>query len=179
MIKKLQNLPLPTRLRVLWMSIGVVAIALLLVMYTSVSSQIKKVNSDNILPLQQNTPVSAVKYIKVEWVEVADNKLKIFFKAENTSSAILNFSKPSDVTLRFKDRTLTAEQLIDRQSITFPIKLLSNSEKYGIAIFEDPKSSDASIKFDQMFFEGDNPTFFHEELELDLEELNKPLEIRS
>jgi hypothetical protein len=179
MIKKLQNLPLSSRIRLLWTSIGVVALGLFLIMYTSVSSQVKKVSTDDILPSDQNTPVSVVKYIKVEWVEIAEGKLKIFFKAENTSSAILNFSKPSDVILRFNDKTLTAEQLIDRQGQAFPFKLLANTEKYGTAIFEDPKTSDVSIKFDQIFFEEDNPTFFHEELELDLEELNKPLEIRS
>jgi hypothetical protein len=182
-VKNLQHKPLQTRVRILWGVTGVIGLALIVLFFTSLGNNINKLNSSDFDFFQDNnnneSAVASNNHIQVEWVERGDGKTKIFFKITNNTSTILNFSKLTDVTLKYRDIVINAQQLTNRQGSPFDLKMLSRSESYGIAIFEDVDVDEVVLKFDQLFFENQDQLIFSEELPLNLKELNKSVEIRS
>ncbi len=182
-LSSLQQQPLAVRMRILWGVTAAIAVILFLVWIYSTSQSVKKAEKTEIPGINtQQTPAESVnaetQRINIEWIEHKEKTLLVYFKVNNTTNNILNFSKLEDITLAFNDQNYKAKYIQDRQGSQFVVKVLSNTQKFGMVAFDDVQESSAEIKFDNLFFENEEQNVFYETTKLDLKALNKPIEIR-
>ncbi|MGE5297543.1 MAG: hypothetical protein ACM3KM_00020 [Acidobacteriaceae bacterium] len=176
-LTSIQNLPLRKRIRILWITLGVAAIAILAIWYFSLSGSVNLMGGE-----KQNENISRPvgnKYVKVDWAQKLDGNLEVYFKVKNDTQNILNFSNKDQVTLKYDDTRSQASKIEDRQGQEFVKKVLSNTEVYGKVVFPDVGDTKKLVlDFDNLFFETDPNNSFIEEVTIDLSTLQEPLEIR-
>jgi hypothetical protein len=176
MLKQIQNLPERTRVQILWVFIIIIGAALLAIW---VYSTTKVVNRNDNPQDQQSAAVSeersGQKYIEVEAVEHKGGNLLVYFKATNPTDNILVVSKPESIALKAGDKSLNPSSVVNRQNQSFQQKILSHSEAFGTAVFEDTAVQNVTLTFNNLSFETDDGTLFKQELQLDLQKLDKPL----
>ncbi len=182
-ISKIQEKPYETRVRILWSTVGVAAIILVAVFVLSVKSTLKNVDGKKLIDINQSATstndVTTTPYAAVERVERTEKVLKIYFNYHNTTDDILNISKIADITLTFEDNSIKPQAMTDRQGKTFIQKVLSKTQNFGILTFSPINTGKAVLTFDQMFFEKDPSKIFQQKLELNLDELSKPENLRN
>lgn len=185
LLSYVQNLPLNTRIKIMWISVVIVAIILVGVWFYTLKQQVQNTDFSDLPNLNQNQTTNQPEsinaetgYASVEWVDRTDGTLKIYFKINNPTNNILSLSRKDQVTLVSDNLSQEASLLTDRQGNPFAQKALSQSENYGVATFEDPSQDTATIRFDSLYFENQPSQFFFEEKKLDLDKLNKPIDLR-
>ncbi|HYE22660.1 MAG TPA: hypothetical protein VD998_03675 [Verrucomicrobiae bacterium] len=181
-LKALQEQPEDVRVKIMWTVTAIIGVAILAVWLVSTKNQIQNTDTSDLSFLTgvlKNETTTDNQYINAEWIERSNGKLKVYFKVNNPTNSILNFSKSIDVSLKIGDQTQVAEELKNRQESQFVQKILSNSTEYGVVVFTDIPGDRGEITFGQLFFENQEQTIFTQKADLNLKELNKPLELRS
>ena len=180
-LSKIQNLPIQTRIKILWTIVIVIAVGLAGIWVFSSTKQIKTISKNDLPGMQPPPPppssnsISAEpEYTAVEWIERKDNKMLVYFKLQNPTANIMNFSKANQITLTINGQTQNPSLITDRQGNPFVAKALSQSQSFGIAEFEDRAGDKAQLKFDNLFFENDPTKIFNETFDLNLDKLIKP-----
>jgi hypothetical protein len=174
-INELQNKPLNVRLRILWSTTAAVAVILIAVWAVTIKSELA-INPEVLA--ENANPESTMEYIEIERAEFTGTLLNLYFKASNDTTDILNFSKPESIELTANGQTINPVKIVDRQGRTFVQKILSNSENYGILIFNIADAGEGEIVFDDLYFESRPEGIFKETAELDFDKLKKEQEIR-
>ena len=176
-ISLLQQKPLHVRIRILWGTTLVLGILLIAVWGMTLKAELNSIsgNQENNEPLKQTSS----QYIFVERAESQDDTLTLYFRVNNPTNDILNFSKLEDIEFTVQGTTLKPSKFTDRQGQSFVQKILSHSENFGTLVFSLEEAADSSITFDDLYFESKPETIFKETLELDLEKLSQPQELRN
>lgn len=181
-LSNLRQKPYKVRLRILWITIGVVGLILLALFALSLKNQIAQLGNKPLLPELDNKGASSFEstnqHITVESVQTQNNIFKIFFKVENKTDDILNFSKAEDIKLQVDNQTLAVIRITDRQNKPFVQKILSHTSNFGVVYFPPVEALEGLLTFDSMYFERTPTTLFKETIELDFIELSKSQELR-
>ena len=183
-ISTIQQLPINTRTRILWGVTAIVAVLLLALWLYSTTRQVQTIDPKQLNPLSsgETAGIQSIntesKYISVEWIEHEDKLLKVYFTVNNSTKNILNFSNRDYLGLTAKGTTYKASSIQDRQGNNFVVKVLSDTQLFGVATFPDTDAEQAKIKFDGLFFESLDQVIFSETFDLDLVKLEKEVEIR-
>jgi hypothetical protein len=181
-LNELQNKPYETRVRILWVTVGVIAVAIFIIWVMSVKSDISKLDTKNLLtiPTQStNSNQTAVNYVNIERAEVAGQNLKLYFNFNNTTDDILNISKLTDITFNIDNQQINPTQILDRQGQTFVQKVLSHKQDFGILVFLNPHATTGTISFNQMFFEQTPDQKLTQTINIDLKQLEQLTKLRN
>jgi hypothetical protein len=179
-LSKVQEKPYETRVKILWMTVAIFSVVLIYLMVQSVQNSISNANG-NLVHVQTGGSViieSDIEFAQVERVERSEHTLKIYFNLNNPTDDILNVSKISDITLNTDKNTLTAQTITNRQGSDFVKKILSHTQTFGILTFPATEATNATLILNKMFLEKKPTEIFGQKLELDLEKLNKPSDVR-
>lgn len=177
-ISNLQKLPLATRVRILWITVAVIAAALVGIWVWNLKAQVSRLDKDNLLPAFNTSITQGQKTIRVEWTETKDNRLKIYFKVNNNTNDILNLPELSQIKLMTKEKEMSAESVLDRQNKNFVKRVLSKTENYGVLTFPKIDEDKATVYFNQMYYEMRPNESFSEQLELNFKDLNQAPQLR-
>jgi hypothetical protein len=178
-INFLQQLPIKARMRILWVSVAIIAVALIFIWINSLTNMVGKFNLSeitNLGPEAQKTEVS--QYVTVESFEKYGNKIALYFRVANNTNNILSFSRPGDVTIVTDKKSQKVISMKKRQGTEFAKKVLSNTEEFGILEFDDPDTDNFKLSFDNLFFENDPEKLLTEIVAINLKGLGKPVELR-
>lgn len=146
----------------------------------SLSGNFGDLSADSIIPKgDSGAEVSTQKFISLEAKENKDGKTYIYFKIENPTDDILNFSATDDIFIRTESRDIEAEKITNRQNQEFVRKVLSKTTNYGVITFPQLTPAESIIIFDIMFLEQNPNNIFKEELEFNIENLDEVGELRS
>ena len=178
-INRLQNLSYKTRVRILWGTAAIAAIALIAVWSFNLRSDFKTVNTGDLLGDTATGAQTQNKYVKVERISTDDQGLRIYFSIENPTDEILNFSPVDAINLEFGNAGIKPLSILNRQDQPFVQKILSHTTQFGILVFGPIEAQKATLSFGNLFFENSTQASFKETLELDLDKLNKQEELRS
>lgn len=180
-IKNLQEKPYETRMKILWGTVGVVAVLLVTAFIFNLKSVIHQTNGGSFTEGAKNptSQETSLKLATVERVEKQGTNLKIHFNFNNDSSDILNLSKLEDITLKTKAGDLTPTLMTDRQGQAFVQKVLSHTQNFGILSFTNVTADSGELLFDEMFFEKTPQQLFSQALELDFNKLNSDNSVRN
>lgn len=182
-IKKLQEKPYETRLRILWGTVMVAAIALVIIFVFNIKNTLQGVDGKKLIDIDnssnQANVLSEIPYAEVERVERTEKVLKIYFNFKNPTDDIVNISKLTDITLIFDSNTLKPQSMTDRQGNVFVQKILSHTQNFGILIFTPINTNLATLTFDQMTLEKSPSNVFQQKLELNLDELSETTKVRN
>ncbi|MGE5392353.1 MAG: hypothetical protein ACM3NH_01285 [Candidatus Saccharibacteria bacterium] len=176
-LERLQQLPLSTRVKILWVTVVVIAAGLVALWFINLKSQISRLDTDNLLPGLNNSVV-AQKHVTAEWAETKDDKLRVYFKVTNETNDILNFPQLSEIKLQTEDKEISADNVTDRQGKPFVKRVLSKTENYGVLIFPKIDAEQASLLLDQLYFEMKPSELFSEKVDLNFNDLNQAPELR-
>ncbi len=180
-IKNLQEKPYATRMKILWGTVGVVAILLVAAFVFNLKSAIKETGRHSFDPNAKTagSQETNLKLATVERVEKQGTTLKIYFNFNNDSTDILNLSKLEDITLKLKSGDVKPDQLTDRQGQAFVQKVLSHTQNFGVLTFNNVTATSGELEFDQMFFEKTPEALFSQTLDLDFNKLNSDNSVRN
>lgn len=177
-IIQLQNKPYQTRVRILWFTTAVVALIIAALWLVSLKVSVKDINVKDLdlsLPNLQN----ATKYIVVERAIIEQANTKIFFKVQNSTDDILNFSTSESISLKMDNQALTPTSILDRQNKPFVQKILSNQQEFGILSFKNNELKEGQLIFDHLYFEKQPEKIFKEIISIDLNKLIKQEQVRN
>jgi hypothetical protein len=180
-VTKLQNLPYQSRVKILWGTVGVMAVLLIVLWVINLKSSIggeEQSGTDS----GQNTAENIqndVSYASVEWVESSSTNFKIFFNFNNTTDDILNVSSLSDIELNYNDSKINPTKILDRQGSAFVEKVLSHTQKFGVLVFPPLTAQKGELTFNQMFFDQKQSDFLTQTLKLDFKELKETDKLRN
>jgi len=167
-------------MRILWGSTAVAAVIVVAIWGLSLRSQIGSFNASELIDLTEKEQQEASqKFVKVERVELTAEAAKFFFTINNPTDDILNVSDINNINLDIASQALNPIKLLDRQGKTFVRKALSKTENFGILEFPPLEAADATLVFENLFFEKHPETVFKEILELDLADLQSNQELRN
>jgi hypothetical protein len=177
-LERLRGLSHPAKSRIL---VGAVIVSALAFGSLWVNETRKNlVGMDNSTPLlNEGSVLSANNYITVESYEDRGGKRYVYFKVQNNTPEILNFSKKESIKFEIGKQSSTPESVTDRQQSSFVTKVLSNTTIYGTLVFNGTDGTKGKITFDEMFFENQPNNIFRETLEVDLNKLKPVEELRS
>ncbi len=181
-LAKIQEQPYEVRVRIAW-TVGIVMAVILFGLWIfSTQRHIQKLDGISLPdfnPSNTNSIQGTQNYMSLEWIEETDKEFKVFFKANNNTSNILSFSKAEDITLTADKDVLHPKFVQDRQGTAFSVKILSNTEKFGVLIFEKTKTlpKDVELKFDNLYFEVGDEAPFYQTIPINLKALNKSMQI--
>ncbi|OGE73962.1 MAG: hypothetical protein A3I07_04145 [Candidatus Doudnabacteria bacterium RIFCSPLOWO2_02_FULL_42_9] len=181
-LDRLQKLPYNTRVKILWVASAIAAIGLIILFTQSIRNTVENSSGENLIELNNSKttlPNSPQEFAKVERVEQGENGLKVYFNLNNNTNDILNVSKISDISLVINDKIITAQQITDRQGKPFVQKILSKTQNFGILYFEPTNAKTAQLILSNMSLENDASNIFQQTLDLNLEELNNPANVRN
>lgn len=180
-IKNLQEKPYETRVKILWGTVGVVAIIILAVWVITLKANIKNLDGKNLLSTPATTSInqSPSNFASVERAEISGQNLKLYFNFNNPTSDILNVSKNSDISLDIDGKQETPTQMTDRQGQPFVQKVLSKTQNFGILVFPAPRDSSGKLTFNQIFFEQTPSQIFNQTIDLDLKKLEQDSNLRN
>jgi hypothetical protein len=174
-LKQIQNLPVQIRMRILWALVIIIGIGLLAAWVYSTTRIVNRNNGQSQQPsgtaVQQS---DTQQYIEAERIEHKDGQLMVYFKVSNPTDNILVMPQPESITLKAGDQTLTPTAVINRQNGNFQQKILSHTDAFGTLIFNDTAIQNVRLTFNSLSFETDDNTFFKQDLDLNLEKLDKP-----
>lgn len=178
-LKKIQQQPYRTRVRILWGTTMTVGLVLVIIWFFSVKQEVSRIDNTDLLGIQENEPpAQEAKYVKAERIEQTSTSLKILFSVNNSSNDILNFSSDSEVSLVVNGSSTNPVRILDRQNKGFVQKVLSKTENFGTLIFPKIDFSQAELIFEDLHFENEPDKIFKESLPLNFTELNKEQELR-
>ncbi|MBI2607324.1 MAG: hypothetical protein HYW51_00685 [Candidatus Doudnabacteria bacterium] len=187
-IRNLQNKPYGARIRILWTTTIIIGIVLVAVWLATLKNNISNLGGENILgdnPLPDNNFLADQgnqaqnNYITAERTGLTPaGASEIFFKVNNPTQDILNFSPLDQIELKVGQTILTPLKLTNRQGQTFVKKILSNTENFGTLTFQQIEADNGTLIFDNLFFEQAPTNIFKETLELDFKNLSKTQELR-
>ncbi len=180
-IKNLQEKPYETRMKILWGTVGVVAVVLVAAFIFNLKSAIQQTTGDSFTENDKNTisQETSLKLATVERVEKQGANLKVHFNFNNDSSDILNLPKLEDITLKTKAGDLTPTLMTDRQGQAFVQKVLSHTQNFGVLSFTNVTTDSGELLFDEMFFEKTPEQLFSQTVELDFNKLNSDNPVRN
>lgn len=177
----LQKLPYSTRLRILWSTVVLAGLVLLVLWFFSLQKEVENLNNQSSLITSGNA-LGAQKtssgLVEVERVELTETSLRILFNVNNQSNDILNFSSAENIELVINGQVIKPMRVLDRQNKAFVSKILSETRNFGVLVFQPMETSDATLTFDDLYYEKRSETLLKETLELDLEELTSKQELR-
>lgn len=177
-IKNIQNKPLKTRLRIIWLTTGVCAVALVAIFIYNLKSELNSIDGDPLVIDKPENKESTSNYTTAERADFAEGSVQIFFKVNNNTDDILNFSKLEAIKLIADDKTIEPTKITDRQGKPFFAKILSHTEVFGIITFPIGNAESGTLTLDDMFFETRPESIFQQEIDLDFEQLKKSQELR-
>ena len=183
-LENLQDKPFATRVKILWLTVGVVAIGLIIIFIFNLKSTVSNLSVQDLINLsnrssQTDSEQLETQLIQVERIEKANNSFKIYFNVNNESQNILNFPKSEDITLTVEDRSYHPRQISDRQGEPFVQKILSRTQNFGILIFDSINGDEGKLILDNLTFEESSATTLKQELDLDFKQLLNPVEVRN
>lgn len=182
-IKNLQNKPYETRVKILWLTIGIVAVILVAIWVFSLKSTIQGLNGKNLIKADQTTKSNSAKtdtaFVSVERVEQTGNSFKIYFNVNNSTDDILNFPDLTNITLEVNGQSLNPTQIFDRQNNPFVKKILSHTQNFGTLVYPTVNATSGKLTIDQMSFEKTTDQIFQQELNLNFTELKKSSNLRN
>ncbi|MDP4000974.1 MAG: hypothetical protein Q8P83_01935 [bacterium] len=187
-IRRLQDKPYNVRVRILWTTTIIVAIVLIVIWLSTVKNEITNIDNNGFANLNEITDTDEPSgqtiteqntYIAVERTELNETgAFQIFFKVNNSTQDILNFSPLEQIKLEINGASLTPLQINDRQDNPFVQKILSNTENFGTLVFSQLEVNTGRLIFDELYFEQNPNKIFRESLDLDFKKLNKTQELR-
>jgi hypothetical protein len=183
-LKNLQQRPYHVRVRILWSTVLVVAVLLLIVWVQNLKSNVNKMDNSNMLGVDvgevlQEVSESQQKNISIEWLEQQNNLLLVYFKVNNPTDDIMNFSKLEDIKLEVKGNIEQPTKITDRQGNAFVQRVLSHTQNFGILTFVTTGADGETLVFDQMNFEQSSDKIFKESFVLDYAVLTNTPELRN
>lgn len=183
LLEKLRSKPYETRVRILWSTVIVIGVLLAVIWITSLRGTIKSFNTRDLLKTApQSTITSAVSdkdYVSIERVDKLNSGLRIYFNVKNETDDILNFPQTDDITLTAEDQTLHPIQILDRQNQPFVVKVLSHTQNFGILVFPPVGADSAKLTVDEMSFEKTAENSFHQDFDLNFNDLQTPNKLRN
>lgn len=178
-IANLQNKPYESRVKILWSTVVAIGILLFIIWVMSLKSTINgSIGGTNESTSQDLKVANEISLGEVEWVESTANNLKIYFNFNNSTSDILNFSKPSEITLTLNGNQLHPSKILNRQGQPFVQKILSHTQQFGILVFPAVKDNTAVLEFSQMTFDQKSDQALSQKINLDLKALNNKDNLR-
>lgn len=179
-LSKLQKQPYKVRIRILWITVLIVAFILIVLWFSSLKQKIANLNTKNLLASpEQQTLEESGRYVSAERIETSPSgSSKLFFKINNPTDDILNLPKIDGIKLEVDNQTINPLKIYDRQNHPFVSKVLSHTENFGILIFSELNAQKANLIFKDLYFEQHPEVIFNEKLELDLDKLKKIQELR-
>lgn len=187
-VRGLQDKPYNIRVRILWTTTIIVAIVLIAIWLSTVKNEIANIDNSGFANLDKNTDTEKSSeqtiterntYIAVERTELDETgAFQIFFKVNNSTQDILNFSPLEQIKLEINGASLTPLQINDRQDNPFVQKILSNTENFGTLVFSQLDTDTGRLIFDELYFEQNPNEIFKESLDLDFKKLNGTWELR-
>jgi hypothetical protein len=177
-LERLQGLSRAAKSRIVFSVATLALIGLGALWANDVKNNLIGIDKNSFLPAN-GTVLSATNYVTIESYEERGDKRYIYFKVQNNTSKILNFSKQEKVNLEIDHQTIAPDTITDRQQSVFANKILSNSVIYGTLIFSEFEGSKGTIVFDEMFFEDEPNSLFRESIEVDFKKLKPVEELRS
>jgi hypothetical protein len=178
LLERLQGLSHSTKSRIVTVAVLISLLVLGGLWINDTKHNLSGIDNSTVLPDLGNV-LGATNYIAVESYEEKGGKHYIYFKVQNNTPNILNFSKIENIKFEVGNQTLTPQSVTDRQQSSFVTKVLSNSTIYGMIIFEKFDGDSGELKFNEMFFENDPNNVFRESIEVDLSKLKPVEELRS
>jgi hypothetical protein len=180
-IRKIQDKPYETRVRILWATVGIAGIVLVAIFVFNTKNSLKDVDGKELINIDvpSTTAMTQTPYASVERVERTEKVLKIYFNFNNPTDDILNVSKLSDISLSFDNSKLNPKNITDRQGQAFVQKILSHTQNFGILVFDPINSGQVTLTFDQMSLEKNPNNIFRQELNLNLDELTETINPRN
>lgn len=159
--------------------VGAVSLAALAFIWTSsIKQQFTQLDAADVTG-QPGSVLSASNHVTLEYTELKDKKRYVYFKVQNPTNNILNFSKPENITFRHKSGTTPVFTLTDRQQSAFPVKILSNTVVYGVAVFDQLVDTSGDMVFDNLYFDDQPTVIFKESIFVDFGKLKTIQELRS
>lgn len=123
--------------------------------------------------------LSANKHVTIESYEERGDKRYIYFKVQNNTGDILNFSQTDKITFKIDRQSLVPVSVTERQGSPFVSKVLSNTTVYGTLVFDKFEDTEGVLIFDELYFENQPSNVFQESIEVDITELKPVEELRS
>lgn len=178
-ITKLQKQPYHTRVKILWGTVGIVALVLFVLWVLSLKSTIKNLDAGSLIKTAGvSIEGTRVSYAEVERVEDSPSSLKIYFNFNNPSDDILNIPTLNNITLTVKGKSVSPTQITDRQGRAFAQKILSRQQNFGILVFPKIDAGSGTLAFKQMSFERSPEQILSQTIELDLKKLQTTDKLR-
>jgi len=180
-LRNLQNQPYETRVKILWATTAVVAIAVIVIWAVSFKSTVRNSGPVTLTPSTERVGVNQTetKLIKIERAEKTDGLLKLYFTINNDTDDILSFSKKEEVSLTTNNQQVLATSLLDRQGMPLVQKVLSKTQIFGMVTFPDSTDLNPTITFANMFFEKSSTSLLKQSEKLDLKTLETNSEVRN
>ncbi|MEO8065997.1 MAG: hypothetical protein ABI643_04070 [Candidatus Doudnabacteria bacterium] len=181
LVGHLQKQPYDTRVRIMWGTVGIVAVILFVLWVLNLKSTISHLDTSDLIKsgATQAASIAQVSYAAVERVEISGNILKLYFNFNNPSDDILNISKLSDISILVGGKQVTPTQMTDRQGQQFVRKVLSHTQNFGILTFPETDGNSAELSFNQMFFEKTPDQVLSQKIDLDLKKLQTKANLRN
>lgn len=144
----------------------------------NIKNELVGIDTNELIP-QSGTVLSATNYVTLESTEIKNDKRYLYFKVENNTDDILNFSTPEKISMNLGDGEVQPEEIYDRQQTLFPTKILSNTTVYGTLVLPTTDGEAGTIVFDDLYFETSPDQLFKESMQIDFETLKTVEELRS
>lgn len=153
---------------------SVIATALVVsVWFVSFKQDVKQLSGAGLVNLPQEI-ITTTHYLNIESAEIKDNRTYLYFSIKNDTANILNFSDPSNIEFSINKQIVKPASITDRQAKPFAQKILSNSQNFGILVFNQALSGRGDISFNNLAFEQGSGTIFKEVITVDLSKLRAP-----
>ncbi len=180
-MQKLQKKPYETRLKILWVAVLASAVILVVLWIFNLKNTFKNIDTDSLIKTDPRVASleTDIPLLTVERVEKTTGNFKIYFNLHNQTNDILNVPDLSQIKLDINGQTFNPKQITNRQGQKFIQKVLSGTQAFGILVFNQIEGEEATLTFDQMFFEKTPGEIFKQELKLELNKLNTDGKLRN
>lgn len=179
-LSELQKKPYETRVKILWGTTAVAAIVIIVIWTFTLKDTVGNIGPISLTPSGQiNKNQSEISVITIERAERINNNLRIYFNINNATDDILTFSKLEDVELELSSGKKQPISLLDRQGLPLVQKVLSHTQIFGTLIFDNTEETEATLKFNNMFFEKAPDNTLMQTLPLNLQTLIQNSEVRN
>ena len=179
-IKKIQDLPYASRVKIMWVAVTVIGLIVVLLWILNLKSTIKNLNTDDTSKASSApTTQTSSNYVSVERIEATTSSFKIFINFNNPTDDILNIPQVSDISLTVNNQTFHANQITDRQGQPFVQKILSHTQNFGILMFSRNDGDTGELDINQMFFELSPNEILNQVIKLDFKKLETKSSLRN
>jgi hypothetical protein len=186
LIENLQHQSYQTRVKILWAAVIGIGALLVIIWFISLKSNISNLGTNSLTDFrspeaEQPNQITAIAtdLIKIEYIEQSISGFKIFFNISNRTNDILNFPQIHNITLTVEDRPYNPKQILDRQNNKFVQKVLSNTQNFGILVFDHVEGDEGDLVIENLSFEQSLGQTLKQEITLNFEELRQQTEVRN